>query len=52
MLTNRYGTIPPDRLWQHDVAHLVTSLGVLADMAALCIAAAMAILPRTLTRTR
>jgi hypothetical protein len=50
--TNRYGTIPPDQLWQHDVAHLVTSLGVLAGMAALCIVAAMAILPRTLTRTR
>jgi hypothetical protein len=44
------GTIPPDGL--HDLAHLVTSLGVLAGMAVLCLAAATVILPRTLARTR
>ena len=50
--TNRHGTIPPDQLWQHDLAHLVISFGVLTTMAALCTAAAVAILPRTLSRTR
>jgi hypothetical protein len=46
------GTIPPDGLWQHDLAHLVTSVGVLAGMAMLCLAAATVILARTLARTR
>jgi ABC-type lipoprotein export system ATPase subunit len=50
--TNRHGTIPPDQLWQHDLAHLLISFGVLATMAVLCTAAAVAILPRTLSRTR
>jgi hypothetical protein len=49
---NRYGTVPADGLWQHDLAHLATSLGVPAAMALGAVLAAIAILPRTLTRAR